>query len=571
MKTQRSNSIVSDSNDFSSKGINITAPEFVPIAKITNGLNKIEISKNENAYKHRSLPESHYTSEKSSKVSPPSRSSLPATLPTDDPSIFFSHLDQIFSKKDLLKNVHPGIENLGLNAKNDYSDVTRHFKTSCYKGLKNDDGLWYFLKRIHDIQAIDQDAASLINGWRYVSHSSIVELKMVFSSDCFEIHERKNKARLNPNACSFKPGTSVESSQSSGADSTNDIASSSRSVFLVYEYHENSVSLQDKYLIPGESFDITEPELWSFLITLSSAIQEIHSMNTSLRRQNIQLACRVIHASKILVLNGGRLKLGNVGMYDLMNYCRANPKNILTDFEQIQKDRLEDQRMLGNLLLALACRSYDRAISESDLARFRQSFSLDMNNSILALLRLKYEVNSFGRQALVQLRKEPEISDIMPFIGARFYTHLDETLKYADRIEKYARKQIESNRFFRIICKIASITERPPDMAIGSAWSETNERYLIKLLRDHLFHSVDSESRPYLNITHVTTCLTKIEMKSSDNIMLYSRGGHGNVFICTYADLNEALEMAFSELTVGDDTTLNGNGKALQFINQNYS
>ena len=63
----------------------------------------------------------------------------------------------------------------------------------------------------------------------------------------------------------------------------------------------------------------------------------------------------------------------------------------------------------------------------------------------------------------------------------------------------------------------------------------------------------------------------KIEMKSSDNIMLYSRGGHGNVFICTYADLNEALEMAFSELTVGDDTTLNGNGKALQFINQNYS
>ena len=65
---------------------------------------------------------------------------------------------------------------------------------------------------------------------------------------------------------------------------------------------------------------------------------------------------------------------------------------------------------------------------------------------------------------------------------------LDETLKYADRIEKYARKQIESNRFFRMICKVASITERPPDMAIGSAWSETNERYLIKLLRDHLFH-----------------------------------------------------------------------------------
>jgi len=571
MKSQRSNSIISDSNDFSSKGINLSAPEFIPTAKITNGLNKIEISKNDNAYKDRSLPESQYTPHRTSKIPTPSKPSLPATLPTDDPSIFFSHLEQIFSKKDLLKNLHPGIENLGLNAKNDYSDVTRHFKTTCYKGLKNDDGVWYFLKRIHDIQTIDQDASNLINGWRYVSHSSIVELKSVFSSDCFEKHERKIKTRLNPNACSFEPGTSVESSQSSGAESISDLATaSSRSVVLVYEYHENSVSLQDKYLIPGDSFDITESELWSYLITLSSAIQEIHSMNTSLRRQNIKLACRVIHASKILVLNGGRLKLGNVGMYDLMNYCRANPKNILTDYEQIQKDRLEDQRMLGNLLLALACRSYDRAISESDLARFRQSYSLDMNNSILALLRLKYEVNSFGRQSLVQLRKEPEISDIMPFIGARFYTHLDETLKYADRIEKYARKQIESNRFFRMICKIASITERPQDLAIGSAWSETNERYLIKLLRDHLFHSVDSEGRPYLNITHVTTCLTKLEMKSSDNIMLYSRGGQGNVFICTYADLNEALEMAFAELTVSDCST-NGNDDVLQFINQNYS
>ena len=59
-------------------------------------------------------------------------------------------------------------------------------------------------------------------------------------------------------------------------------------------------------------------------------------------------------------------------------------------------------------------------------------------------------------------------------------------------------------------------------------------------------------------------------MKSTDNIMLYSRGGQGNVFICTYADLNEALETAFAELTVGD-TTLNGNDEALQFINQNYS
>jgi PAB-dependent poly(A)-specific ribonuclease subunit 3 len=41
-------------------------------------------------------------------------------------------------------------------------------------------------------------------------------------------------------------------------------------------------------------------------------------------------------------------------------------------------------------------------------------------------------------------------------------------------------------------------------------WSETGDRYLIKLFRDYVFHQVDEKGRPAIDISHVMTCLNKV-------------------------------------------------------------
>jgi hypothetical protein len=41
-------------------------------------------------------------------------------------------------------------------------------------------------------------------------------------------------------------------------------------------------------------------------------------------------------------------------------------------------------------------------------------------------------------------------------------------------------------------------------------WSETGDRYIIKLFRDFVFHSVDEEGRPLMNLSHVLACLNKV-------------------------------------------------------------
>ena len=42
------------------------------------------------------------------------------------------------------------------------------------------------------------------------------------------------------------------------------------------------------------------------------------------------------------------------------------------------------------------------------------------------------------------------------------------------------------------------------------SWSETGDRYLLKLFRDYVFHQVDENNDPVLNLAHVVSCLNKV-------------------------------------------------------------
>ncbi len=53
------------------------------------------------------------------------------------------------------------------------------------------------------------------------------------------------------------------------------------------------------------------------------------------------------------------------------------------------------------------------------------------------------------------------ITEIMPFIGARFYTHLEASMFRADLLETEYAKEMENGRLFRLLCKLGAINERP--------------------------------------------------------------------------------------------------------------
>jgi hypothetical protein len=51
-------------------------------------------------------------------------------------------------------------------------------------------------------------------------------------------------------------------------------------------------------------------------------------------------------------------------------------------------------------------------------------------------------------------------------------------------------------------------------------WSETGDRYLLKLFRDYVFHQYDPEEHPVIDMAHVVQCLNKV-IESSNYFCMY--------------------------------------------------
>ncbi|CAG8816342.1 40135_t:CDS:2, partial [Gigaspora margarita] len=76
------------------------------------------------------------------------------------------------------------------------------------------------------------------------------------------------------------------------------------------------------------------------------------------------------------------------------------------------------------------------------------------------------------------------------------------------QIQSELSKELENGRLVRLLYKFGSINERPK-FDIDPSWSETGDRYLIKLFRDYVFHQVDEHGYLVVNMSHVLTCLNK--------------------------------------------------------------
>lgn len=46
---------------------------------------------------------------------------------------------------------------------------------------------------------------------------------------------------------------------------------------------------------------------------------------------------------------------------------------------------------------------------------------------------------------------------------------------------------------------------------MDGSWSETGDRYMLKLYRDYLFHAVTEDGRPWLDHAHIVQSLNKLD------------------------------------------------------------
>lgn len=53
---------------------------------------------------------------------------------------------------------------------------------------------------------------------------------------------------------------------------------------------------------------------------------------------------------------------------------------------------------------------------------------------------------------------------------------------------------------------------------MDATWSETGDRYLLKLFRDYVFHQVTEDGRPWLDMGHIVQCLNKLDAGAPEKV-----------------------------------------------------
>ncbi|XP_058438491.1 PAN2-PAN3 deadenylation complex subunit PAN3 isoform X7 [Marmota monax] len=376
--------------------------------------------------------------------------------------------------------------------------------TSCYKAVNSKDDLPYCLRRIHGFRLVNTKCMVLVDMWKKIQHSNIVTLREVFTTKAFS----------EPSlvfAYDFHAGGETMMSRH-----FNDPNADSYFTKRKWGQHDGPLPRQHAGLLP-------ESLIWAYIVQLSSALRTIHTAG---------LACRVMDPTKILITGKTRLRVNCVGVFDVLTFDNSQNSNPLALMAQYQQ---ADLISLGKVVLALACNSL-AGIQRENLQEAMElvtiNYSSDLKNLILYLLTDQNRMRS--------------VNDIMPMIGARFYTQLDAAQMRNDVIEEDLAKEVQNGRLFRLLAKLGTINERP-EFQKDPTWSETGDRYLLKLFRDHLFHQVTEAGAPWIDLSHIISCLNKLDAGVPEKISLISRD-EKSVLVVTYSDLKRCFENTFQEL-----------------------
>lgn len=370
------------------------------------------------------------------------------------------------------------------------------FNWSCvvYRAIHRSDGIPYALLRVENFRLMQQSAFNSIEAWSKIRHPNIVP-----------VHEAFTTRSFNDN-----------------------------SLVVTYSYHAHAQTLYDEHLKPKISYQgnyqghtqqppllvaIPERVLWSYIIQIASAIKKVHEAG---------MAVRIIDATKILLTGKNRIRISSCGVIDVLMHDAPQ------DVHYLQQ---EDLSQFGRLIFTLACNNPNAAATsnfQKSLDHISRLYSPDIKTAALFLISKSTP------------HKVKTINRLYEIIGSRITAELDDALSATDQLENELTRELENARLFRLMCKFNFINERP-EFALDPRWSETGDRYIVKLFRDYVFHQVDEHGNPVTNLSHVLSCLNKLDAGSDEKIMLVARDEQ-SCLVVSYQDIKACMEAAFSEL-----------------------
>lgn len=300
------------------------------------------------------------------------------------------------------------------------------------------------------------------------------------------------------------------------------------SLIFVTDYHPLSKTLAEQHLgagnmglnsrfQPRNNAHIPEQVLWGYMTQIANAVKAIHDNG---------LAARVLEPSKVLLTGRNRLRINACAVLDVVQF---DTQRTLPDLQR------QDLVNFGQLILTLGANSPTIMHNPTKaMEHFTRAYSPQLKNSVVWLLN--------------SLQQEPlrDIDTFIHGISAQLMSTFDSALHMDDQLTSDLSRELENARLVRLMTKLGLVNERP-EYDLDPRWSESGERYFLKLFRDYVFHMVDAQGDPVVDLGHVLTSLNKLDAGSDEKITLISRDEQ-SCFIVSYKEVKKALESSFQAL-----------------------
>ena len=338
------------------------------------------------------------------------------------------------------------------------------------------------------------------------------------------------------------------------------------SLVFVTDFHPMSRTLSEQHFSHSpphshrtsrSSPAIAENTIWGYLVQLSSALQAIHTNN---------LWARVVHPSKIISNDKNRIYLNANAVMDVLS-----PLDNSWSRADLQ---IDDLRQLGRLVLSLVAQVPNPASFTPVHGHGEAGIHSGMTAAVVRALenmprgysdRLKSTIMSLIDAG--NTSNPSSVHDIISFansISDHVFSVFNAALEANSNLTSELMRELQNGRIVRNLVKLGMINERPefsphdptsttvtpssPNSLQSASWSETGDRYPLKLFRDYVFHQVSAEDgRPVLDLGHIITCLNKMDAGVEEQIALVSRDEQ-SIGVFSYKEIKHMLESVFQDL-----------------------
>ncbi|KAJ5385505.1 Zinc finger CCCH-type [Penicillium concentricum] len=354
-----------------------------------------------------------------------------------------------------------------------------------YKAQSSKDGTFYALRRLEGFRLTNEKAIRSVQAWKRVCNASVVTIHDAFTSRSFQ-------------------------------DS---------SLIFVTDYHPLSKTLADQHLSAANGRFPTRPNahipeqiLWGYMTQIANGLKAIHASG---------LAARVLEPSKVLITAKTRIRINACAILDVVQF---DTQRTVADLQR------QDLVNFGQMIVTLGANSPTVIHNPTKaMEHFTRAYSPQLKNSVFWLLN--------G----LQKDQERTIDTFITGISSQLMSTFDSALHLDDQLTSDLGRELENGRLVRLISKLGLINERP-EYELDQRWSESGERYFLKLFRDYVFHSVDSQGDAVTDLAHIITCMNKLDAGTEEKIHLISRDEQ-SCLIVSYKEVKKALESSFQALS----------------------